>query len=316
MFSTKPFKSLLDLIKAFPDEQSCIDHLEFLRWNGNIVSPFDAESKVYKAKDNRYKCTNTNKYFNVKTGTIFENSKIKLKTWFMAIYLFATHKNGISSYQLATDLDITQKTAWFMLSRLRYAFEHSAFLSKMDGLIQVDETFVGGKNKNRHHDKKVEQSQGRSFKDKTPVLGMIDDKGKVKCVAVADTKMATIQPIVRNTVSEGSIVVTDEWMAYNGLNDKYHHEVVDHGRKQYVNDSGFTSNKMESFWSNFKRTLNGTYIKVSRKHLQRYCNEVTFRFNTRLLTVQERFDMALGNVAARLTYKQLTIKNQLRYLQP
>lgn len=307
MLSTKPFSSILDLVKAFPTEQSCIDHLEWLIWDNNPVSPFDANSKVYKCTNNRYKCTSTNKYFNVKTGTIFENTKIPLQQWFMAIYLFTSHKKGISSYQLASDLGITQKTAWFMLHRIRYAMEHENFLKEMEGVIEVDETFVGGKNKNRHWNKKVPQSQGRSFKDKTPVLGMLERGGNVKTVVVKDTKGDTIKPIIRAKVKKGSIICSDEWHAYNGLNKDYIHEVVDHGRGQYVNAKGATTNSIEGHWSQFKKGIIGIYHNiVSRKHLQKYCFEFDFRYNTRLNAVKERFDLFLqGTNSKRLTYQTL-----------
>jgi transposase-like protein len=171
------FNSILDLLEAFPDEQSCIDHLEALRWKYGAVSPFDSASKVYKCKGNKYRCKNTGKYFNVKTDTMFDNTKIELQKWFLAIYIVTSHKKGISSLQLSKDIDVTQKTAWFMLQRIRNCFGISDN-DQLDNDVEIDETFVGGKNKNRHTDKKVENSQGRSFKDKTPVLGMIELKGK------------------------------------------------------------------------------------------------------------------------------------------
>src|SRR5687768_5437573 len=133
------FKSILDLLNTFPTEQHCIDHLERLRWNGIVVSPFDPESKVYKCAGNRYKCKNTGKYFNVKVGTIFEDTKIPLQKWFMALYIFSSHKKGISSHQLAKDIDVMQKTAWFLLHRLRYAFEHPNFQSTLSNTVEIDE---------------------------------------------------------------------------------------------------------------------------------------------------------------------------------
>lgn len=139
-------KSILQLLKAFPDEQSCIDHLEQLRWNGDVVSPFDSNSKVYNCKGNKYKCKGTGKYFNVKTNTIFDNTKMPLQKWFLAIWLVTSHKKGISSLQLGRDLDITQKSAWFMLQRIRNCFGLNND-DKMEGEIEADETYVGGKDK-------------------------------------------------------------------------------------------------------------------------------------------------------------------------
>jgi response regulator RpfG family c-di-GMP phosphodiesterase len=153
----KDFKSIPELLKAFPDEQSCIEHLEALRWNGNVISPFDPSSKVYKCKGNKYRCKNTGKYFNVKTNTLFDNTKVEFQKWFLAIYIATSHKKGISSLQLSKDINVTQKTAWFMLQRIRNCFGISDN-DQLDNKVEVDETFIGGKNKNRHKSKKVENS--------------------------------------------------------------------------------------------------------------------------------------------------------------
>ncbi|MEX0608570.1 MAG: IS1595 family transposase [Balneolaceae bacterium] len=155
MIDTKDFKSILELVKTFPDEQTCINHIERLRWNGIVISPFDPTSKVYDCKDNKYKCKNFGKYFNVKTATLFDNTKVSLQTWFIAIYLVTSHSKGISSVQLAKDLDVTQKTAWFMLHRIRNCFGISDD-EQLDGTIEVDEGYVGGENKNRSLSKRKE----------------------------------------------------------------------------------------------------------------------------------------------------------------
>jgi ISXO2-like transposase domain len=165
----KEVNSILDLIKPFPTEQICIEHLEKLRWNDNVISPFDSTSKVYNCKGNKYKCKNTGKYFNVKTNTIFDNTKLPLQKWFLAIWIVTSHKKGISSLQLGRDLNITQKSAWFMLQRIRNCFGIDNDV-QLDNEVEADETYVGGKNKNRHANKKVKASQGRSAKDKTPVV--------------------------------------------------------------------------------------------------------------------------------------------------
>lgn len=307
MFQFKDFKSILDLLKTFPDEQSCIDHLEKIFWNDNVVSPFDPASKVYKCKSNRYRCKNTNKYFNVKTGTIFEGTKITLQMWFMAAYIMSSHKKGISSHQLARDLNVTQKTAWFILERLRRAMDHEAFKSEMKGIVEVDETFVGGKNRNRHRDKKIKGNQGRSFIDKTPVFGMLNREGHLRCVVVPDTSAGSIEPVIRENVQEGSIVMSDEWWAYRNLSNGYSHMVVDHARGQYVNDCGGTTNGIENAWSNFKKSVIGIYHnKISRKHMQGYADEFAFRFNTRKDSTSERFNLLLdGTAGKKITYKSL-----------
>lgn len=299
------FKSILDLIKTFPDEQSCINHLETLRWNGTVVSPFDENSKVYKCANNKYKCKTTGKYFNVRTNTIFDNTKIPLQKWFLALYVFSSHKKGISSHQLAKDISVTQKSAWFLLHRLRYAFDHPNFKAVLEGDVEIDETFVGGKNKNRHADKKVENSQGRSYKDKTPVLGMLQREGIVIANVVPDTKQKTVEPIIVEYVDKDAVVYTDEWGAYNKLSEKFSHKRVNHGAKEYVNGMAHT-NGIENFWSHLKRGIDGIYHWVSKEHLQSYVNEYSLRFNTRTYTTQSRFDLVLcGSSDKRLTYKQL-----------
>ncbi len=299
------FSSIFELLKTFPDEQSCINHLEQLRWNGNIISPFDPASKVYKCAHNRYKCKNTGKYFNVKTRTIFEDSKISLQKWFMALYVFSSHKKGISSHQLAKDISVTQKTAWFMLHRLRYAFDHPEFKKILGNEVEVDETYLGGNNKNRHSSKKVENSQGRSTKDKSAIFGMIEREGNVIAQEVPDVSSDTLQGIINENVEKGSIISTDEWRSYNGLNKNYIHLRVNHGAKEYVNMMAHTNN-IECFWSHLKRGVNGIYHWVSKKHLQSYIDEFSLRYNTRKNLTCERFDLILSNMIGRLTYQQLT----------
>ncbi len=299
------FSSIFDLLKAFPTEQSCIDHLERLMWNGNVVSPFDATSKVYKCAGNKYKCKTTGKYFNVRTGTIFDNTKIPLQKWFLALYVFSSHKKGISSHQLARDISVTQKSAWFLLHRLRYAFDHPNFKAMLGIEVEIDESFVGGKNKNRHANKKVENSQGRSHKDKTPVLGMIQRDGNLITVVVPDTKQDTIEPIIHTHVEKGANVYTDEWHAYNNLGENYNHSRVNHGAKEYVNHMACT-NSIENFWSHLKRGIDGIYHWVSKDQLQTYVDEFTLLFNTRKYNTQGRFDLILAGVAGKkLTYETL-----------
>lgn len=298
------FKSILELIKAFPDEQSCIDYLEQSRWKGNIVSPFDASSVVYKCKDNKYRCKNTGKYFNVRTQTLFDNTKIELQKWFVAIYIVTAHKKGISSAQLSRDLSVTQKTAWFMLQRIRACFGLDDLQKNMEEDTQLDETFVGGKNKNRHWDKKVKNSQGRSFKDKTPVMGMLSN-GSVKAIVIDNTSSEQIQPLILKHIPQHTTIISDEWLGYRGLNKYYNHKVVDHGSKEYVNDCGFTTNSIEGFWSIIKRGIIGIYHKTTKKHLQKYINEFVFRYNFRELNNASRFNLLLSHIEYRLTYKQL-----------
>lgn len=298
------FKSLLDLIKAFPNEDACFAHLELLRWNGEVVSPFDATSKVYKCAGHKFKCKNSNRYFTVKTGTIFEDTKIPLVKWFMALYIFSSHKKGISSHQLARDIDVTQKTGWFLLHRLRYAFKHPSFQLMMEGVIEVDETYVGGKEGNKHASKKTEGNQGRSLKTKAAVFGMLERGGHVVAQVVPAVDAATLLPIIEETVEVGATIVSDEYQVYQKVAGEYTHEYVRHSAKEYVKGKAHT-NGLEGFWSHFKRMYDGVYHNMSMEHLQAYVNEFSLRWNTRRSATSDRFNLILGNVAGRLTYKTL-----------
>lgn len=300
--NTYGFKSIFDLLAQFPDEQTCIDHLERLRWDGNVISPFDADSKVYKCKNNKYRCRNTGKYFNVKTGTIFEDTKIPLQKWFMALYVFSSHKKGISSHQLAKDIDVTQKTAWFLLHRLRYAFGHPNFKQALSGNVEADETYVGGKEKNKHKSKKNKQIYGSV--GKTTVLGAVERGGRVIAMKANDATMINVVPFVFDNVIAGSKLYTDENRAYYYVSDFYDHQTISHRNQEYVRDKVYT-NTIEGFWSYFKRGVDGIYHWVSDDHLQSYLDEYSLRYSTRTNTTCQRFDLILSNVIGRLTYKQL-----------
>lgn len=296
--------TLLTLSENFPDEESCIRYFEKMRWGDEVISPYDSNSKVYKCGNGKYKCKNTGRYFDVKTGTAFANTKLPMKAWFYAMMLFLSHKRGVSSCQLARDLGITQKTAWKMLHKIRQymEMENSHTLS---GEVEIDEAFVGGKNKNRHKDKKVEKCQGRSYKDKVPVFGAIERGGKIFARVVPNTQAKTLVPIVKKNVEVGSSVYTDGW-SYKGLEKKYTQMSVDHGKHFYgmllVTEDGevieVTTNRIENAWSVFKRTMKGTYIHVSKKYLQRYVDEFVFRFNTRKISKYERIELLLQYAAA------------------
>lgn len=301
-------ESLLDLIQKFPDEEACIRHLELIRGNnGKITSPFSPGSKVYKLKNHWYRCKATGKNFNVKTRTIFENTKIPLPKWFIAIWLITSHKRGISSYQLARDIHVTQKTAWFMLHRIRKGIEDANDI-ELEGTIEIDETFVGGKNKNRHRDKKVKHSQGRSFDDKTPVIGMVQRGGLLVAKVIKSTKGEYLTPVITQYASKDAVLYTDEWQGYNGIKSLYEHDFIDHSVKQYCKGEVCT-NTIEGFWGIFKRGIIGVYYKTSRKYLHYYVNEFVFRYNTRDWMEGERFNVAFeGFINNRLTYKELTGK--------
>lgn len=292
----------LNFSTSFPDEESCIKYYEKIRWGNGVVSPFDSTSKVYKCANGKYKCKNTGKYFDVKTGTAFANTKLPFRYWFYAMFLFMSHKRAVSSCQLARDLGITQKTAWNMLKKLRdnIGFENEHTLSYE---VEIDETFVGGKNKNRHKDKKVEKCQGRSYKDKVPVFGMLERNGNLIAKVVPNTQARTLAPIIKKYVKEYSVIYTDGW-DYGGLKDKYEQRSVDHEKHfygtTYVTEFGevieISTNGIENAWSHLKRMIFGTYYNVSKKYMQLYIDEFVFRFNTRNFTDSQRFNLYLRNI--------------------
>ena len=265
------FNSFSQMLEKLPDETACRNFLEQVRWQGVPACPhcgvqdkghYQLKSKgVFKGQ---YKCKYCRERFTVTVSTMFEGSHIPLRKWFIAMYIFSSHKKGISSLQLGRDLGITQKSAWFMLGRLRNSFKAKMKI-KFTGTTQADESFFGGKNKNKHADKKTKESQGRSVKDKTPIFGLLSE-GKVNTEVVKDTKAKTLKPIIASMVEKGAIMVTDEWGAYNGLAKDFQHEVINHKRGEYVRD-GFSTNGLEGFWSLLKRGIYGIYHSASPKHL-------------------------------------------------
>lgn len=292
------FKSIIELVRYFDTEHKCIKYLEQIRWGNDIRCCYCFGSNPYKFKDDiTYKCSDSrcSKKFNVKTKSIFEATKLPLSTWLSALYLFTSHKKGISSVQMAKDVGITQKSAWIILHKIRENFTELQ-AEQMFGTIEVDETFVGGKNKNRHKDKKVKYSQGRSFKDKTPVLGLYcRESGKVRTFVIPNTSRKAIQPVLFNNISEGSNVMTDEWHAYKGINSVFNHNFIRHDIKQYADGDTYTNN-IEGFWSHLKRGIIGIYHKTSRKYLANYAHEYEFRFNTRTMNESQRLEFSIGNI--------------------
>lgn len=302
----KDFNSILEIIRTFPDDQSCIDHLEAIRWNGNVVSPFDATSKVYDCKGNKYKCKETGKYFNVKTNTLFDNTKIDLQKWFIGIWLVTSHKKGISSIQLGKDLGITQKSAWFMLQRIRNCFgiDHSED-DQLTGEVEIDETYVGGKAKNRKNAIQKDKSFGTKDRlRKSVVMGMVQRDGELRAKHVGNGSASSLLPQIDHNISKDATIYSDELTVYRGLHRVYDHKAVMHGKKEYVRGRVHT-NTIESFWAILKRGIFGVYHFTSRKHLHFYVDEFVFRYNSRDFKEADRFNLFLSQSENRLTYKEL-----------
>jgi len=327
----KQFNSLIQLLDYFKDVSTCKIYLANQRWQNGVECPHCKHTKVY-VTSRGYKCANPECYkkFTVTTGTIYENTKISLRTWFAAMYLLTAHKKGISSHQVARDLHITQRTAWFVLHRIREMLKEKN-PQALKGIVEADETFVGGKNKNRHKHKKIENSQGRSSKDKKPVLGIVQKKtfeiverphkvitgktvkekviitpSRIICQVIDDTEAITLQTIVTLNVESDTIVVSDAYKSYIGLELTYNHIRVKHTEGDYKTTGEHHTNTIEGYWTLLKRSYVGIYHYMSPKHLQRYCDEMSYRYNTINLKDCFRFEQAIGKAEnARLTYKNL-----------
>ena len=297
--------TLQQAIQYFSDDLLCIKFFAAMRWTDGVARCPKCQNTETSFLSTRkiWKCKACKKQFSVKVGTIFEDSPIGLDKWLCAIWLISNAKNGISSYEIHRAIGVTQKTAWFMMHRIRTAMQTGS-IEKLSGNVEVDETFIGGAAKNMHRAKREAKIKGRGSVGKTAVMGLLERKGRVMAKVIANTTRETLHGEIKDKVEQGANLFTDEWRSYQGLVDAYTHEIIKH-IIEYVRGNVHT-NGIENFWSLLKRTIKGTYVSVEPFHLSRYLDEQTFRFNERKGNDKDRFIKTLENVTGRrLTYKEL-----------
>ncbi|HEV2383478.1 MAG TPA: IS1595 family transposase [Terriglobia bacterium] len=304
-------KTLQEAIIFYADPDNCLRKLVAKRWPNGVACPTCGSTKVkFNASRRNWQCGSHHpkRQFSAKVGTIFEDSPLGLDKWFTAMWLLGNCKNGISSYEVGKDIGVGQKTAWFMLHRIRLAAQDEA-TGKLGGEVEVDESFIGGKARNMHVAERKRRITGTGGKDKTAVMGLLERGGKIRTIVVNSRRKGALQAEVKKHVEAGSALYTDELLSYEGLAGQYAHKVINHA-VAYV-DGAVHTNNLENFWALLKRGIHGTYVSVEPFHLFRYLDEQAFRYNNRKdLDDAGRFDLVLSKVVGkRLTFADVTGKN-------
>ncbi len=303
MIDFTKFNSLVDIALYFDTPAKCKKAIAESRWaDGDVVCPYCGHHHCHLRKDGRYVCSKCNHNFSELVGTIFENTKISLVKWFMAMYLISSHKKGVSSHQLSRDLGITQKTAWFILHKVRSLYQQYDSVA-LCGEVECDEMYLGCREKNKHKSKRTEGTQGKSLKTKSAIFGMAERTGRTVALVVSDTKAVTLREIIGQFVANNAPIFTDESKCYYGLKEAgYDHHFINHSEEEYACGK-VTTNTIEGFWGHFKRMVFGTYHFVSPKYLQRYIDEAVYRWNTRKATEQSRFEAMFKQSLGVFDYK-------------
>ncbi len=309
------------IAKQYSDESEAYKFLESIRWKHGAICPHcgnigaeliehkngGRKTRTGKITNRRtWRCHGCKEQFSVLVGTIFEGSHIPLSKWLLAIHELNADKNGISSCELARKLGITQKSAWFMAQRIRFAMAHTSLEDKLTGTVEVDETYIGGLEKNKHANKKTEGTQGRSVKTKTPVLSAVERGGSVYSKSLTTVSSGNIRKVLLDRVDKGATLNTDIFPVYNQVGQEFQaHKTVDHGTGEFVRGNAYT-NTAEGYFPQLKRSLSGTFHHVSEKHLDRYLAEFDYRYNTRRVKDGERTKETIRRVTGkRLTYKAI-----------
>ncbi len=303
-------KTLQEAVIYFSEPDNCLEYLASKRWPNGVVCPACGSDRVkFNPARRVWQCSShhAKRQFSVKVGTVFEDSAIGLDKWLVAVWMLTNCKNGISSYEVARDLGVTQKTAWFMLHRIRLSLQDETG-GKLGGEVEADETYIGGLSRNMHRNKRAKKISGTGGMGKVAVMGLLKRHGKVKTSVLPDVQRETLHGKVRDHVEPGSQVFTDAWAGYNELDAEYIHSVIDHA-EAYAKENVHT-NGLENYWSLLKRGIRGTYVSVEPFHLFRYLDEQAFRFNNRqYLNDCDRFNMAVSEtIGKRLTWDRLTGK--------
>ena len=299
------FDSPIEIADYFHTEEICKKAIAQERWGDTVVCPYCGGTHCYMTAEGRYICKDCHNHFSELVGTIFENTKVSLRKWFLAMYIVSCTKKGMSSCQLAREIKVTQKTAWFMLHKIRGLYGQSD-ATVLSGSVEMDEMYLGGREANKHNDKRTEGTQGRSTKTKTPIFGMLERSGKVVAIKVENTQGKTLMPIVSQFVEGGSTTYTDEANIYNSLSKNgYEHLFVNHSKREFVRANNIHTNGIEGFWAHFKRVIFSTYHCVSKDYVQRYIDEQAYRWNTREESCSYRFHDMLSKAVKRFDYNDV-----------